>query len=68
MMLLQSASLQVGDALSATLPGKEPLLCFVARKRKDGSAGIKFDVKDLRDQFGNCEVCSPPTAIEALEG
>lgn len=51
MLLVESSHLQVGDAIYATLPGKKAMLCFVARVKRGGGAGVKFDVEGLRDRF-----------------
>jgi hypothetical protein len=51
MLLAKAGQLQVGDVVSVALPAKMPMLCVVARLRKGGGAGIKFENAALIDGF-----------------
>jgi hypothetical protein len=51
MLLANSGQLHVGDVISVTLPDRAPMLCVVARVKKGGGAGIKFENTALIDGF-----------------
>jgi len=51
MLLAQSGQLHAGDVISVTLPARAPMLCVVARLKKGGGAGIKFQNATLIDGF-----------------
>jgi hypothetical protein len=51
MLLARSGQLQAGDVISVTLPAGAPMLCVVARVKKGGGAGIKFQNGTLIDGF-----------------